>query len=234
MIKELSYVFPEKGIYGILAPVEDQLPNFLKIIAGILEPTSGDVLINGVNIHRGSESDIREIRRTMSYAFARGGILANLSILENLLLPMDFHFPEQERESKIVFIKSFFEKFKISERYLYERPAGLHPQIAKMILLIRAFILQPKILLYDNPLSDLELRYKKLVLLYIMELRKLPDVLQIFVSTSDSLFEISDNNIVFYEGALIQEGSWDELIMSGGSQTQQIIREYLEVGINET
>lgn len=234
LIQNFSYQFVNPGIFGILAPVEDQVSYLLKIIGGIIEPDSGTVTINATDIHHGSENEIKEIRKSLSFVFARGGILSNLSIIENLLLPLDFHFPEQSRDVKVELIKEFFARFTISEKFLTERPAGLHPQMAKMLLLIRAFLLKPKIILYDNPLSDLELRYKKLVLLYMLELQKQQEVTQLFVSTSDSLFEIADYNLVFSNGNLIQEGSWDELIISGGPETTKIIREYLEVGINET
>ena len=232
IITNFSHTFPVGKITGILAPVEERVSFLLKIISGIIEPQEGSALVDGVDLFNGTPDDIREVRKTLSFVFDRGGLLSNLSVLENLILPMDFYFPDMSHEEKLEKISWFFHYFSLNSKLLTERPAKLHPQISKMMLLIRAFLPDPKIILYDNPLGDLEQTFKKKIFAYISELKK-RKLTQVFVSTSDILFELSDDNLVFKSGDFVESGSWEELMFSESPITQKLIKEYLEVGINE-
>ncbi len=233
ILNNFSYKFITGQLTGILSPIEEHVPELLKIICGITEPQKGSVFIEGVDIFNGAAELIKATRKKVSFVFNRGGLLSNLSILENLLLPLDYHFPEETRDSKLEKIKFLFDHFELKLGLLSERPAKLHGQLIKLMLLIRAFLPNPTIILYDNPLADLEFSFKKKIIHHIAELQQ-KQITQIFVSTSDVLFEISDCNLVIKSGNLVEFGTWDTLIMSNLSITKSIIREYLEVGINET
>lgn len=231
ILREVSYDFQPNAITGILAPVEERISFLLKLICGICEPASGSVLINGVDLYNTPEKELEDIRRSIAYCFGRGGLLSNLSIQQNLLLPFDYHYPKIPRAEKLEKVKSLFRKLDVHESLLNERPAMLHPQMYKMMVLIRTFLLDPAIILYDNPFLDLEKHYQKLVYAYIHELRGTGKTTQIFVSTSDILFELSDQILVFNHGRFIEAGGWDELLMSGTETTQNLIRQYLEAGV---
>jgi ABC-type transporter Mla maintaining outer membrane lipid asymmetry ATPase subunit MlaF len=233
LLDDFSYIFPDGSLTGILATVEERISFLLQIICGITEPSTGKVLIDGTDLLNGTPEKIRDVRRSLSFVFNRGGLISNLSILENLLLPLDYHFPEMGREAKLDLITRFLNQFSLQTSVLNERPAKLHPQIAKMLLLIRAFLPEPRIILYDNPLGDLEYSFRKKIFSYISTLQS-KNVTQIFVSTSDILLEIADIDLVFKSGKLIESGQWNELLFSQSPVTQRIIKEYLEVGINET
>ncbi len=233
ILSDFSHEFTMGTMTGILAPVEERISFLIKIIGGITEPQSGRTLVNGVDLLNDSPEKIREVRKTISFVFDRGGMLSNLSVLENLMLPLDYYFPAMSSDLKREKINWFFHYFSLNPKLLSERPAKLHPQIYKMLLLVRAFLPEPKILLYDNPLGDLEQNFKKKIFAYISELKK-QQLTQIFVSTSDILFELSDVNLVFKSGDYVESGTWEDLMFSESPITQKLIKEYLEVGINET
>lgn len=233
ILSGVSVQFAPGSLTGILAPVEDRIAYLLKIICGITEPDTGEVVIDGINIQNALPDKLLEIRRNISFVFNRGGLLSNLSIRENLLLPMDYLMPQLSKAAKLEKIHNLFEHFGLSETILNERPARLHPQFLKMILLIRAFLTEPRIILYDNPLGDLEISFRKKIFAHIATLHQ-EGVTQLFVSTSDILFEMADTNLVFSAGEIIESGAWDDLLISTHPITKKIIKEYLEVGINET
>lgn len=233
IIRDFSYEFPEGSLTGILAPVEERLSFLIQMISGITDPTTGSIIIDGTDILNATPIEIKRIRTLIGYVFDRGGLISNLSIRENLLLPLDFYFADMTRQAKLEKIASFFDFFSLPISLLDERPAKVHPQILKMILLLRAFIPEPKIILYDNPFGDLEFGFKKKIFSYIASLHE-KKITQIFVSTSDHLLELADNDLVFSAGEFIEAGPWDQLLFSTSPVTQRIIKEYLEVGINET
>ena len=231
ILRKFSYEFPDNLITGVLAPVEEHISYLLKIICGISEPTEGTVLIGGIDLFNDAEDRITEIRKKIGFCFARGGLLSNLSILENILLPFDFHYPHMPVEQKKEKILAIFRMLDIHDEVLTHRPAKLHPQMYKMILLVRAFVLEPAIILYDNPFLELELHYRKLVYKYMHYLRDEKSTTQIFVSTSDILFEIADQILVFNHGYLVETGDWNELLVNGKETTHMLIKQYLEAGI---
>ncbi|MBI2418906.1 MAG: ATP-binding cassette domain-containing protein [Ignavibacteriales bacterium] len=232
IIKDFSYEFVENSITGILAPVEERMSFLLKILSGIVQPQTGTVKIYGIDLFHDKEKRIQEVRKRIGFCFDRGGLISNLSIRENLLLPLDFHFPNLSPSQKIDSIMMVFGKLDIHEGLLSERPAQLHSQMFKMILLARTFILGPNIILYDNPFLDLELHYRKLVYAYIKSLRDGNGTVQIFISTSDILFEIADTILVFNHGSLVETGNWEKLLLDGKATTQRLIKQYLEAGVN--
>jgi ABC-type transporter Mla maintaining outer membrane lipid asymmetry ATPase subunit MlaF len=229
----VSVQFAQGSLTGILAAVEDRIAYLLKIICGITEPDAGKVIVDGTDLLNASAEKLLEIRRNISFVFDRGGLLSNLSIRENLLLPMDYLMPELNKTTKLEKIHHLFAHFGLPEGILKERPARLHPQFLKMILLIRAFLTEPRIILYDNPLGDLEISFRKKIFAHIATLHG-EGVTQLFVSTSDILFEMADVNLVFSAGKIIESGPWDDLLINPHPVTKKIIKEYLEVGINET
>jgi ABC-type transporter Mla maintaining outer membrane lipid asymmetry ATPase subunit MlaF len=234
ILKSITYKFMPNRTTGILAPVEEKMSTLLKIIGGITAPTRGSVIINGLDMFRSDRKTLKEVRKNLAFVFERKGILSNLSISENLLLPLNFHYPDTTDEEKQNRIDKLFDHFGIHKKILSERPARLHPQTLKMILLIRAFIMKPEIILYDNPLTDLELTLKKAVSSYIKQLKESKKVTQIFFSTSRILFNDADYVLVFSGGTLIEQGQVDSIMKSENPLTKNIIHDYLEAGSHET
>ncbi len=234
ILKNITYEFLPNCMTGILAPVEEKTSTLLKIIGGITAPTSGSVCINGLNMFKSDRKTLKAVRKNMSFVFERKGILSNLSISENLLLPLNYHYPDATKEEKQSRIDRMFDNFGIQKKILSERPARLHPQTLKMILLIRAFIMESGIILYDNPLTDLELNYKKAVSSYINQLKASKKVTQIYFSTSRTLFYDADYILIFSGGSLIEQGLVDSILKSENLLTKKIIHDYLEAGKHET
>lgn len=234
VIPKISLDFDENKTLGILTPTSEDMSYFMKVLAGIYEPDAGTITINDININRTADSEFRQIRSKISFVFQRGGLLANLSVLENILLPTEFHFPDCNKEKKIERVHELFDLFEINSKLLKERPFKLQSQMTKLVTLVRSFLLEPEIIVYDKPLLDLDLTRKKNVINHIIKLREQGKTTQIFTESNDILFGIADRNIVIAQGNLIETGTWEDLISSYDVTTQNIIREYLEFGLNET
>ncbi len=234
IFKNITYEFLPNCTTGILAPVEDKTSILLKIVGGITTPTSGSVHINGLDMFTSDRKTLKPLRRKMAFVFERKGILSNLSISENLLLPLNYHFPDTSKVEKQNRIEALFNHFGLDKKILQARPARLHPQTLKMILLIRAFIMEPEIILYDKPLTDLEQSLKNLVTSYMQQLRAGKKVTQIVFTSSRVLLNNTDDILVISGGRLIEHGSFDAMVKSENPFTKKIIHDYLEAGGYET
>ena len=234
ILKNITYECAPNCTTGILAPVEEKTAILLKIIGGITQPTGGRVIINGIDLFNSDRETLESVRKKMAFVFERKAILSNLSIRENLLLPLNYHYPDVSIEEKMQKIHALFDHFGIHHEILSDRPARLHPQALKMMLLIRAFAMDPEIIIYDNPLTDLELTFKKTVAEYIKRLKTEKQVTQIFFSTSRMLFNDANDILIFSRGVLVEKGQTDLIMKSENPITKKIIQDYLEAGQYET
>lgn len=127
----------------------------LNLVAGLVRPTSGQVLINNLDIW--SLSDIEQSRlrnRKMGFVFQFPSLLPSLTILENVLLPTMFGDGEEKREA-CTRAKGLLSEVGLSDK-LTAYPRQLSAGQQQRVVVARSLINKPKILLADEPTSNLD------------------------------------------------------------------------------
>lgn len=145
----------EKGDFiGIMGPSGSGKSTLVNILSGILKPTSGEVLIDGVNIVDLNKFEMALYRRrNLGFVFQEFNLLDNLTIKENIILPMVLDKkPEEEMNNKVNYLTSFFEIDKVVDKYPYEISGGQCQRAA----VARAIINDPKIIFADEPTGNLD------------------------------------------------------------------------------
>lgn len=222
ILKDFSFPF-EPGLYGIISDRPEENSNVLKIFAGLVGPDNGSVELDGSNVFTSFHQKERAIRKQIGFVFQSGGLLSNLNVLENLLVPYDFHFPDLAHDLKMEKIKSYMEEFGLSESILKERPAKLTISIRKALLFIRTYITEPKIIIYDDPCMNCGQHVKKIVLKKIMNLRE-ENIIQIFCeSVNVHLYEMTDKVILLKEGELFSSTTFKEMKNSNSDFVTSLI-----------
>lgn len=223
---DLSFTFEPGKIYGIVGLKEIQIISLIKVFAAIEKPEQGEIFINEYNIFSQENNDNTDLRRKLGYVFSSGGLLSNLTIKENLLLPLDFFFPETEAEEKIKKIKYWLDFFNLDEAILDSRPARISMRSAKLILFIRTYVISPEIIIYEEPFANLNFRDRELIKNRILDLKK-QGVIQILKSNSNNFILLnSDCILILDDGKILETGSWEELKKSGNSKTRKILDYY--------
>ena len=124
---------------------------FLNCIAGILRPTSGSVLLNGINLSVASEGQRDRVRaENIGYIFQTFNLLQGYTCLENVLLGMRFG-PGTDREFALGLLK----RVGLSDRLDY-RPGQLSVGQQQRVAVARALATQPKLVLADEPTGNLD------------------------------------------------------------------------------
>lgn len=126
----------------------------LKVIGGILQPDKGNVEINGIDVYNYLSSDDYQ-GVPSAFIFQNGAMISNLNIGENLMLPLDFHFPEMPVSEKKAKIEYYLNLFGI-RNILQIRPSNLAPDILKLAGIIRAFIVEPGLIIMHEPFDELD------------------------------------------------------------------------------
>lgn len=163
------YVLPGEFV-GIMGPSGSGKTTLLNCIASIVRPTEGEIYLEGVSIAAFNEKQQMEYRgKKMGYLFQDFKLLDNLTGRENILMPAAIHgMKKQESEKRIRRITEYLGLNRILDKYPYQMSGGERQRIAAA----RALILNPSVILADEPTGALDSKNARALL---EELKKLND-----------------------------------------------------------
>ncbi len=140
----------------------------LNLIAGLLNPTSGDILLDGKSIINLKDSEISEIRnKKIGYILQGQSLLPNLTVLENVKLPFELLNNGNINEYALELLDKAGIKH-LADSY----PSTLSGGEAKRVSVVRALINKPEILLADEPTSDLDEENTEIIMKLFSEISK--------------------------------------------------------------
>lgn len=178
----------------------------MKHMIGLLKPDSGQVRIEGEEITHMGAQDLERVRRKFGMVFQFAALFDSMTVFENVSFPLREHqkdlSEEQMREivrSKldIVGLKNVEEKF----------PADLSGGMRKRVGLARAIVLDPKIVLYDEPTTGLDPITTDYVDEMILEAKKRLGVTSVVISHDiASAFKVADNIAFLSQGVICEQG----------------------------
>jgi phospholipid/cholesterol/gamma-HCH transport system ATP-binding protein len=126
----------------------------LRSLIGLEKPDSGQILIDGVNITDMNETELLEIRKKVAYAFQNGALFDSMTVFENLAYPLREHFGLTEKEIEDRVFNHLADFGLEGNEYVY--PANLSGGMQKRVGLVRAMMMNPEVILYDEPTAGLD------------------------------------------------------------------------------
>jgi phospholipid/cholesterol/gamma-HCH transport system ATP-binding protein len=152
--EDVSLTLPAGEISVMLGPSGTGKSVFLKCLIGLLKPEKGSIIIDGKDITRISERELYEIRKLFGVLFQDGALFGSQNLYDNIAFPLREHTKKPEREIKdIVLEKMEMTGLSGAERKL---PGEISGGMRKRAGLARALVLDPEILLFDEPDSGLD------------------------------------------------------------------------------
>jgi putative ABC transport system ATP-binding protein len=127
----------------------------LNMITGIDRPTSGEVYVNGMAVHELNENRMARWRgKTLGIVFQFFQLLPTISVIENIMLPMDFcrTYPMREREKRAL---SLLEMVELAE-HAYKLPTALSGGQQQRVAIARALANDPPVVIADEPTGNLD------------------------------------------------------------------------------
>lgn len=177
----------------------------LKCMVGLLEPDSGDIIINGQSVVNLPVEKMNEMRKKTGFLFQGSALYDSMTVRENLEFPLirNFNFKESERLEKV---KDVLEKVGLAEA-INKKPSELSGGMKKRVALARTIITQPELILYDEPTTGLDPITTKEISQLIIELQKDLNVTSIVV-THDLICAkiVADRAVVLKDGKIQYEG----------------------------
>ena len=203
-VKGINFTVPKGTLTTLLGPSGCGKTTTLRMIAGLESPTSGQILIDGVDV-----TTLSAAERNVSLVFQSYALFPHMSIFNNVAYGLTVAGVDRERTKErvdaaleTVGLKGF------GARWPGELSGGQQQRVA----LARALVLEPAVLLFDEPLSNLDARLRRQMR---DEIRALQQRLQLTVAyvTHDQseALAVSDQIIVMRDGLIAQAGSPSDL-----------------------
>jgi phospholipid/cholesterol/gamma-HCH transport system ATP-binding protein len=151
---DVSLTLPEGEISVMLGPSGTGKSVFLKALIGLLKPDSGHIWIEGHDIATCRERELYEVRKLFGVLFQDGAMFGSMNLYDNVAFPLREHTKKSESEiDKIVMEKMDMVGLVGAERKL---PGEISGGMRKRAGLARALVLDPQIVLFDEPDSGLD------------------------------------------------------------------------------
>ena len=186
ILKNADFEFPQEETTLIKSEQGAGKSTLLQILAGLIVPQSGKYLINDQDVMEMTFEEFLPYRLSIGYTFDYGGLINNRTVYENLMLPLVYHklisLDQAEEKVKLLIKKFELEKFKD------ERPAHIPGRIRKITCLLRAMVIDPQVLLLDDPSvglgQEISLRFLDLIEFH----KKQKNLKHVFITSYDEKF----------------------------------------------
>ncbi len=218
----LNLTIPKGKVTAIMGPSGTGKTTLLKLIAGQLQPDSGEVLVKGLNIHQLSRKKLYELRRIMGMLFQSGALLTDFNVFENIVFPLREHtkLPD-EILNRLVKMKLQAVGLRGAQKLM---PSELSGGMSRRVALARAIVLDPEIIFYDEPFTGQDPIALGVLVDLIKKLNQSLNLTSIVVSHDvHEIMSIADHVCILSEGKVVAAGSPQELLESGNDFVEQFI-----------
>ncbi|MBP6107390.1 MAG: ATP-binding cassette domain-containing protein [Steroidobacteraceae bacterium] len=198
------------AVTAIMGPSGTGKTTLLKLITGQVGADRGQVVVDGHDVARLNRKQIFALRRRMGMLFQNGALLTDLDVFENVAFPLREHTRLPERLIRTIVLTKLHAVGLRGAASLY--PQQLSGGMGRRVALARAIVMDPEILIYDEPFAGLDPISMGVVLRLI---RSLNDALGItsIVVTHDvrEISQIADMSFIIAEGKVVASGTTAEL-----------------------
>lgn len=225
LLKDIDYVF-ERGKCYLITGLESSGKSLLtKVLGGIIKPDEGKVLANGRDLY--SRTDKCELKNKIGFVFQDGVFISNLSIRENLQLPVKHLSPGTNYGELMNSIRLLFNEFQIDIGLLDKRPSELAYSVKKVISFVRAVLIDPEIYILNKPLFNLDFIDMKRIISYLARM-KCSEKILIITGNNRSLIEnLADEIILLANGEIVAKESAESFFSSTNPEIKTYIKNNL-------
>lgn len=178
-----------------------------RTIIRIYDPTAGEIFIGGKNISKMSQKQLKPLRKDIQMIFQDpyASLNARMTVRDIIAEPLNAHKIVNTEKEKDALIFTMLEKVGLSKehatRYAHEFSGGQRQRIG----IARALIIQPKIIICDEPISALDVSIQAQIVNLLKEFQKKDGITYLFIAHDLSMVRyVSDNIGVMYLGKMVE------------------------------
>jgi len=194
----------------------------LKTIIGLLRPDQGSILIDGQDVTKLSDDELPQLFKKCGYVFQFAALLDSLTVFENIGITMLEEDVDPKTVEPLVLEKT--RSVGLSDDVLHKYPDELSGGMKKRVGLARTLMLNPQILLYDEPTTGLDPITVRLIHELISDTHHKQNATSIVISHDPNIFDFAQSVAMLYDGKIIYQGSTKDVWKSDNPYIHQFIR----------
>ena len=222
ILKDISLSVPRGKVTALMGASGGGKTTVLRLIGGQQKATSGDVLFDAQNVGGLGQTELYAARRRMGMLFQFGALFTDLSVFDNVAFPLREHTrlgPELVRD--IVLMKLDAVGLRGARELM---PSEISGCMARRVALARAIVLDPELIMYDEPFAGLDPISLGTAAQLIRQLNDTLGITSIVVSHDlEETFRIADKVIILANGGIAAQGTPDEVRNSKDPLVHQFV-----------
>jgi len=195
----------------------------LRTIAGLIQPNGGLLRVFGIDVTALSEEELLPVRRRMGYVFQGAALFDSLSVYDNVAFPLREHTNQSESEirGRVLHVLSLVG---LGEDVLPKLPSELSGGMRKRVGIARALVIEPEMLLFDEPTAGLDPTNSKMVGELISRLKDgVCDTSVVVTHDIELARTVADRVAILIDGRFAVLGPVDEVMNSSDPVVQAFL-----------
>ena len=218
----LDLDIPDGEITAIIGPSGEGKSVLLKHLIGLLQPDSGAVEVDGESIIDLRRSELNRIREKFGMLFQNVALFDSMTVFENVAFPLEekTSLSKDAIRTKVLSALEDVGLKNIENKFPDELSGGMKKRVG----LARAVVLNPKIILFDEPTTGLDPIIKKAIHQLIKDTHAKFGFTAVIVSHEiPEIFDVAQNVAMLFRGKILQFGTSEEIINSADPAIRQFI-----------
>jgi phospholipid/cholesterol/gamma-HCH transport system ATP-binding protein len=222
VLEDITFDVPKGRITAIMGPSGTGKSVLLKNIIGLLKPDAGEIWVDGEQIVGMKEKDLYRVRKKFGVLFQDGALFGSMSLFDNIAFPLREHTKKSEKEVRDIVMQNAGLVGLLD--HLKKTPGEVSGGMKKRAGLARALVLQPQIVLFDEPDSGLDpVRVAYLDELVVKVQREVGATFFIITHNIPSVMRTAEYMGVLFRAGLVKFASKKDMVESD----DPIIRQFL-------
>lgn len=213
----------ERGeVAAIMGPSGTGKTTFLRLVTGQLRPQRGRIIVDGVEVQAKSQAELMLLRKRMGMLFQSGALFTDMSVLENVMFPLQVHTELSSRMIRsIALLKLEAVGLRGAAHYRSDELSG---GMARRVALARSVALDPSLMLYDEPFVGQDPISMGALLRLIQTLNESLGITSVIVSHDlHETFQVADRVFVLSDGQCIIGDRSERVQNSNDPRVRQFI-----------
>ncbi len=227
VLDSLSLEAPEGKITAIIGPSGGGKSVLLKHMIGLVRPDRGQVLVDGEDISLMGKGKLNRVREKFGMLFQNAALFDSMTVFENVAFPLEekTRFSPDEIRQRVHEALEHVGLRDVDDKYPDELSGGMKKRVG----LARAVLLNPRIILFDEPATGLDPIIRKAINQLIQETHEKFSFTAVIVTHEiPAIFDLCHYVVMLLEGKVLFKGSPAEIMNSPDPRVQQFIRGDLE------
>jgi phospholipid/cholesterol/gamma-HCH transport system ATP-binding protein len=222
ILNQCNLGLPDNQISMVLGPSGTGKSVLIKHIVGLLYPDSGDVLVHGESIPNMSDDELFEVRKKFGLLFQDGALFGSMNVYDNTAFPLRQHTDKSEEEIGEI-VNRRLREVGLADA-IYKMPNELSGGMRKRAGFARALVLDPAIVMFDEPDSGLDPVRTALLCELIREVHEENGGCYLVISHDlGTARRVADFLAVLWKGRIVESGPQEELFNSDNEFVRQFL-----------